>query len=166
MMKNQEIINSFCPTCKDDITSHSFNLITHTLEGGHIFLTKIADATKYSDTDGIVSHCRNFLNYTKPDKWIWIIDFKGFGIKHTLGISTGIQLTKLVNTFGRLQQLIVINTNIFVEQMLKIIRLTLRDEFQDRIYILHSRDDDFFKNKMLKWTHTDAKTKNVLNELL
>jgi hypothetical protein len=166
MMKNQEIINSFCSTCKDDNAAHSFNLISQTLEGGHIFLTQIAVATKYSDTDGIVSHCTNFLNYTKPEKWTWIIDFNGFGIKHTLGLSTGIKLTKLVNTFGRLQHLIVINPNIFVEQMLKIIRLTLNDEFQDRIYILPSRDDDFFKNKMSKWTHIDLKNKNVFNELL
>ena len=139
-IKDILLMPKICETCSKDFTAHSFNLVCNTLEGGYIFYTKISNASKYDDTDGIVKHCTNYLNHVDPDKWTWIIDFEDFGIKHTLGINTGIQLSKLINRFGKLKHFLVININGFVEQMLKMIKLTLNKEYHKCIHILHNKD--------------------------
>jgi len=160
-MKDILTINKLCKICKEDFTSHSFNHVCHTLAGGHIFYTKISNASKYDDTEGIVAHCTNYLNYIKPEKWSWIIDFEDFGIKHTLGINTGIQLSKLINKYGRLFELVVINTNILVEQMMKMIKITLNKEYHHCIKIVHNKTS--FKKKIDEW---QPEGKNPLESLL
>lgn len=160
-MKDILLMHQLCKACKEDFTSHSFNLACNTLEGGHLFYTKIASASQYDDTTGIVKHCTNYLSHINPEKWTWIIDFAGFGLKHTLGLNTGIQLSKLVNTFGRLHQLVIININPFVEQMLKMIKLTLNKEYHHCIYIVHSNAE--LKNIIEKWTILDLKKETLLS---
>lgn len=157
-------MKTICTDCHEDFTCHSFNLVCHTLEGGAIFYTNIANASKYNDTDGIVKHCTNYLQFINPTKWTWIIDFEGFGLKHTMGIKTGIQLSKLVNTFGCLHQFIAINSNIFVEQMLNIIKLVLNKEFHDSMQILHSKYE--FMQKFIEWMPTDVESLNSLHLLV
>lgn len=140
-MKDISLMHKICDTCKEDFTAHSFNLITNTLEGGPIFYTKISNASKYDDTDGIVRHCTNYLAHVNPtENWCWIIDFEDFGLKHTLGINTGIQLSKLINKIGKLKYLFVVNINGFVEQMLKMIKLSLNKEYHKCIIILRNND--------------------------
>jgi len=163
-IKDILVMSEICKICSQDFTSHSFNLVCNTLEGGHIFYTKISNASKYNDTNGIVSHCTNYLNYINPKKWSWIIDFEDFGIKHTLGINTGIQLSKLINTFGKLQYLLIINTNVFVEQMMKMIKISLNKEHHKCIHILHEKDE--LKQEMIeKWKSLDN-SKHLLIELI
>jgi len=140
-IKDVALMKDLCQTCNEDYTAHSFNYISNTLEGGDLFYTKISNASKYDDTDGIVKHCTNYLDYKKPLKWSWVIDFSEFGLKHTLGINTGIKLSRLVNRIGRLNYFIAINTNTFVEQMLKIIKLTLNKEYHDCLRIIHTGDE-------------------------
>lgn len=148
-MKDISLMNNICNICKVDFTCHSFNLLCNTLEGGHIFYTKISNASKYDDTDGIVKHVTNYLHYINPnDGWSWIMDFDDFGLKHTLGINTGIQLSKLINKFGKLKYLFVINTNGFVEQMLSMIKLTLNKEYHKCIVFLNKNDK--VKKKILE----------------
>lgn len=154
-IKDIHLMNELCKPCSEDFTAHSFNLITTTLEGGPIFYTKISNASKYDDTEGIVNHCTNYLNYINPtEKWCWIIDFEDFGIKHTLGINTGIQLSKLINKIGKLKYLFVINTNGFVEQMLKMIKLTLNKEYHKCIVVLH-KNDQLKEDVLHHWTVLD-----------
>ena len=157
-------MKTICLDCNQDFTCHSFNLVCHTLEGGAIFYTKITNASKYDDTDGIVKHCTNYLQFINPAKWTWIIDFEGFGLKHTLGMNTGIQLAKLVNKFGRLHQFIVINTNIFVEQMLNMIKLVLNKEYHDSLQILHSKYE--FMQKFIEWMPPDEASLHSLHLLV
>jgi hypothetical protein len=163
-MKDLSIMSVVCKTCMDDFTSHSFNRIGYTLEGGHIFYTKISNASKYDDTEGIVNHCSNYLNTINPDKWSWIMDFDGFGLRHTLGINTGLRLSDLINKVGRLQYMIVINTNIFVEQMLSLTKLTLNKEYHDCIKIVHS-NDTFMKKIKEEW-HSIDNSISILNSLI
>ena len=163
-MKDILTISKLCPRCKEDFTSHSFNHVCYTLAGGHIFYTKISNASKYDDTAGIVAHCTNYLNYITPEKWCWIIDFEDFGLKHTLGINTGLQLTKLINQYGRLFELVVINTNLFVEQMLKMVKLSLNKEFHSCIKILHT--PAALNIKIQEWQPVDAYSDNLLKTLL
>ena len=164
-MKDIGLMNKICPICLEDFTAHSFSLICNTLEGGHIFYTKISNASRYDDTEGIVNHCTNYLKHVNPEKWSWVMDFEGFGIKHTLGINTGIRLSKLINSFGKLQNLIVININPFVEQMLKLIKLTLNKEYHDCIHIIHSKNNDPFLLKIKDWQALE-RDKNLLLSLI
>ena len=159
-MKDILTISKLCPICKEDFTSHSFNHVCHTLAGGHIFYTKISNASKYDDTVGIVAHCTNYLNSINPEKWSWIIDFEDFGIKHTLVINTGIQMSKLINKYGRLNELVVINTNILVEQMMKMIKLTLNKEYHHCIKIVHNKTS--LRKKIDEWQPDDLYGKNLL----
>ncbi len=163
-MKDILLMEKICDKCKEDFTSHSFNFVCNTLEGGHIFYTKISNSSKYNDTEGIVKHCTNYLNYIQPQKWSWIIDFEGFDIKHTLGLNTGIQLSRLINSFGGLANLFVINTNIFVEQMLKMIKLTLNTEYHRCIHVLHP-NDELTKTILGQWQKLDYQH-YLLNDLL
>lgn len=163
-IKDILIMGEICDVCKEDFTSHSFNLICNTLEGGHIFYTKISNSTKYHDTDGIVKHCTKYLEYVKPEKWSWIIDFDDFGLKHMLGINTGIQLSRLVNTFGGLHHLLCINTNGFVEQILKVVKITLNKEYHDCIHVVRP-NDELTKKIIEDWTKLD-KNSQLLREVL
>ena len=148
-IKDISLMKQICPTCHEDFTAHSFNYVCTTLEGGQIFYTKISNATKYDDTDGIVKHCTNYLQHCQPVKWSWIIDFDEFGLKHTLGLNTGIQLSRLINRFGRVNYIIAINTNTFVEQMFKMIKLTLNKEYHPCIRFLHPGDS--FSKEIEQW---------------
>jgi len=163
-LKDVSLMPEICVNCYEDYTTHSFNRIAHSLDAGHIFYTKISNASKYNDTDGIQKHCTNYLNYINPDKWTWIIDFKGFGLKHTLGLNTGIQLSYLINKFGRLNHIIIINTNIFVEKMLKMIKLTLNKEYHKSIVVLH-RNNKFIET-IEKWTYADNEQTNIIKNIL
>ena len=148
-IKDISLMKQICPTCHEDFTAHSFNYVCTTLEGGQIFYTKISNATKYDDTDGIMKHCTNYLHHCQPVKWSWIIDFDEFGLKHTLGLNTGIQLSRLINRFGRVNYIIAINTNTFVEQMFKMIKLTLNKEYHPCIRFLHPGDS--FSKEIEQW---------------
>ena len=158
------LMKDICLICSKDFTAHSFNYICSSLEGGEIFYTKISNASKYDDTDGIVKHCTNYLNYKNPEKWSWIIDFDDFGLKHTLGLNTGIQLSKLINKFGRLNYLIVINTNTFVEQMMKMIKLTLNKEYHNCIRFIHR--NDAFQREIENWIYNDDSSKNSIKKIM
>ena len=157
------LMNKICPTCTEDFTAHSFNLICNTLEGGHIFYTKISNASQYYDSDGIVRHCTNYLNHINPEKWSWVMDFETFGLKHTLGINTGIRLSKFINTFGKLENLFIININPFVEQMLKLIKLILDKKYHKCIHII--KPNDPIINEIKLWQSLD-KDKNILLSVL
>jgi hypothetical protein len=163
-LKDISIMKNICHICYEDFTSHSFNVICNTVEGGYIFYTKLSIASKYDDTDGIANHFEKYLNTINPKKWTWIIDFDGFGLKHTLGIKTGIRLSKLINSFGRLHYLIIININPFVEQMIKLIKLTLNKEYHDCIKIVNP-NDRISKQILEEWQGLDN-YKNTLNTLL
>jgi hypothetical protein len=159
------LMNIICPTCTEDFTAHSFNLICNTLEGGHIFYTKISNASQYDDSDGIVRHCTNYLNHINPEKWSWIMDFKTFGLKHTLGINTGIRLSKFINSFGKLENLFIININPFVEQMLKLIKLILDKKYHKCIHII--KPNDPITNEIKLWQALDKdKDKDTLLSVL
>jgi len=162
-IKDASLMKQICSTCYQDFTCHSFNSVCTTLEGGHIFYTKISNASKYDDTDGIVKHCTNYLQHYQPAKWSWIIDFDDFGFKHTLGLNTGIQLSRLINRFGRLNYLILINTNTFVEQMLKLIKLTLKKEYHTCIHTLHPGDS--FSKEIKKWSLNDEED-DILHKIV
>jgi hypothetical protein len=160
-IKDISLMNQLCSICSQDFTAHSFNYVCTTLEGGHVFYTKISNASKYDDTEGIVNHCTNYLQHCQPTTWTWIIDFDDFGLKHTLGLNTGIQLSRMINRIGRLKYIIAINTNIFVEQMIKMMKLTLHKEYHACIRVIQPNDP--FSKEIKTWSTNEN---NILGEII
>jgi len=156
-IKDIALMKELCTICNEDFTAHSFNHICNTLEGGHIFYTKVANASKYDDTLGITNHFTNYLNYIKPEKWSWIVDCQDFGLRHTFGVKTGIQLALLFNRVGGIKHIIFTNTNTLLEQMLKLIKMTLQKEYHDCICIF--KPNDAFHREIEKWTYYDNKNR-------
>ena len=148
-IKDISLMAKICHQCHEDYTIHSFNLVCHTLEGGHIFYTKITNASKYNDTDGILHHCTNYLQYINSKKWSWIIDLEGFGFRHMSGFNTCIQLSKLINSFGRLHNLIIINSNVLVEKMSNMVISILNKEYHQCICCINSEQD--YIKKIKEW---------------
>ena len=86
-----------CKICHEDSTSHSFSKLCE-IKGVSVFYTKPADATKYTDTEGILAHYDNMLKHNGDKPWTWIFDSNGFGMKHALEINTGIGIAKLITS--------------------------------------------------------------------
>ena len=107
-----------CKTCHEDSTSHSFSKLCE-IKGVSVFYTKPADATKYTDTEGILAHYDNMLKCNGDKPWTWIFDSAGFGMKHALEINTGIGIAKLITSkySKNLQKIIVKNPTWHIKLM-------------------------------------------------
>ena len=103
----------------------------------------------YKKTPSYLERVTNYLQYITPKKWCWIIDLEGFGLKHMSGLNTCIQLSKLINTFGKLHNLIIINSNVFVEQMINMVILFLQKEFHKCICCINSEQE--YIKKIKEW---------------
>ena len=115
-------MENICDLCNKNPHSHSFTLLSDyafNQINGKLFYTKIADAELYYDTEGILRHYENYLNFIKPENWIWIIDFDSIELKHTLQLNTTIELSKLITKY-RVSKVIIINENIFFHYLFKI----------------------------------------------
>ena len=122
-------MEDICKTCHEDSTSHSFSKLCE-LNGVAIFYTKPADAKKYFDTKGILSHYDNMLKYNGNKPWQWIFDSEGFEMKHLLEISTGIGIAKLITSkySKTLQSIIVKNATWHIKLMYFIVAPFLSKE--------------------------------------
>ncbi len=145
-------MENICKYCYNNPKSHSFSLISDYIikenigngeNKGKLFYTKIANAELYDDTISIISHYENYLNFIKPDNWIWIIDFEDIELKHTLQINTTIKLAQLIKKY-KVNNVIVINENIFLYGLLKIAKPFIKD-IPLKIY---SKND---KNKFIQF---------------
>jgi hypothetical protein len=107
-----------CKTCHEDSTSHSFSKLCE-IKGVSVFYTKPANATKYTDTEGILAHYDNMLKYNGDKQWTWIFDSDGFGMKHALEVRTGIGIAKLITSkySKNLQKIIVKNPTWHIKLM-------------------------------------------------
>jgi len=107
-----------CKTCHEDSTSHSFSKLCE-IKGVSMFYTKPADATKYTDREGILAHYDNMMKHNGDKQWIWIFDSDGFGMKHALEVRTGIEIAQLITSkySNNLQKIIVKNPTWHVKLM-------------------------------------------------
>jgi hypothetical protein len=111
-------MEQICKACHEDSTSHSFSKLCE-IKGVSIFYTKPANATKYTDTEGILAHYDNMLKYNGDKPWTWIFDSEGFGMKHALEVRTGIGIAKLITSkySKNLQKIIVKNPTWHIKLM-------------------------------------------------
>ena len=141
-----------CKTCYENPGSHSFTILSNILsniesQNIDIFYTKISNAKKYNDSDGIIDHYTNYLNFINPDSWIWIIDFEGFEMKHYLERKTTNRIANLIKSYGKLNQIIIINSNSFVKLLINITKPILSD-LKHKLFIFSKNDKEKLKNHL------------------
>jgi hypothetical protein len=125
--------------------SHIHLIVCEINDKEYIFYTKISDSILYNDTDGILKHYENMLNYVEPKSWIWIVNCDSYSLKHSLEIKTTIGLAKLINRFGRVKKILVINTNSFINGVYSIINKFLSNETKNKIVFIKSEESNKFK---------------------
>jgi hypothetical protein len=111
-----------CKTCHEDSTSHSFSKLCE-IAGVSIFYTKPADATKYTDREGILAHYDNMMKYNGDKPWTWIFDGDGFEMKHLMEVKTGIEIAQLITSkySNNLQKIIVKNPTWYIKLMYSVV---------------------------------------------
>lgn len=153
-------MENICNSCKENPRSHSFTLLSDYIYNGingKLFYTKIANAELYNDTQGIIKHYENYLNFIKPENWIWIIDFDDIELKHSLQINTTIELSKLINKY-KVNKVIIINENKFFKYLLKIARPFIKHIKMD----IYSKNE---KNKFIKYLNDIKIDNNIIQKL-
>lgn len=117
-----------CKICEKCPTSHSLVKYEETADR-IIYYTCPYDSTN-NDTSGIIDHYDGVLSEMNGKNWIWILDLKKFGIKNFMEISNGIALTKLITEkySTNLQNIIVINTNIYTSTIFNIVKPFLNEK--------------------------------------
>jgi hypothetical protein len=110
-----------CKICEKCPTSHSLVKINET-EEQIIYYTCPANATN-NETKGIIEHYDGLLGELNGKSWIWILDFKGFGLKNFMDIGNGIGLAQLISEkySTNLQKIYVINTNSYTSTIFDIV---------------------------------------------
>lgn len=134
-----------CKDCSIDFLSHSFNILdsykNKNDETIHLFYTRISDAKKYDDTKSIINHYTNLLNHINPKKWIWVVDFAKFELKHYLNMKTPIELAKLLDNYGRIYNVIVINQNKFVGLIINLIQKFVNIKYKINIFNKYTKNN-------------------------
>ena len=128
---------NICPICAIDASSHSFDFL-YVNDGVNIFYTCSANATKYNDTEGILTHFKLSLDFYKcfEKSWEWIFDFRGFELKHIMEIRTAIGIAEIINNYSKyLTKIRIINMNRYTHTMMKIITPFLNKDVQSKIYL-------------------------------
>jgi hypothetical protein len=114
-------MENICRSCALHPGSHSFREIAR--ENDIIyFYTKPDEAILYNDTKGILEHYNNMLASVKGAKWSWIFDMDNFGLKHLMNPYLCYQIAMAVGKYNdTLQQIKIINPNIFLTQLLVLV---------------------------------------------
>jgi len=126
-----------CPFCSLDPLSHSLMEVTEN-KNTMYYYTCPSKAKLYFDVKSILQHYDGVLSEIPEDKqWIWIFDSTDFNMQHLLQVNVGIELAKLISSkFSRnLQKIIVINPNIYISSVYKLIYPFLNEKIKSIIEI-------------------------------
>jgi hypothetical protein len=131
---------NICEICEKEPGSHSFTYLCRTTNKNifeYVFYTCIGDSKKYNDPDGIITHYTNCLNTMNPDKWIWVFNCDGFGLKHYTEVSTISRLAHLIKTYGKVENIYIVNSPGLLDIVLKIVRPILDTETYKKIKVIN-----------------------------
>jgi hypothetical protein len=107
-----------CKICEEEPGSHSFVFYGKTNEGESIYYTCPADASKYWDTEGILNHYKEVLEQNNNNKWMWIFDCAGFGMKHYMEINTALGIIEILSEYeNSLCEIQILNTNPLIKTL-------------------------------------------------
>ena len=150
-------VKDYCYICDKYPSSHSFSyLCDRELKNIRevVFYTRVADASRYNDKEGILSHYENLLKLSvgDKDKWVWIFDCDGFGLKHSLEISIAIAIgiARLINRFGKVSKILVINSNSFINFVLSVVKYFLEEEIYNKITLIKTEEKLKYNLELLK----------------
>jgi hypothetical protein len=135
-------MENICEICAKEPGSHSFTYFCRTQKPNiyeYVFYTCIGDAKKYKDSEGIVAHYSGCLNTMNPDKWIWVFNCDGFGLKHYTEVNTITKLANLVKTFGRVEAIYLVNPPKLLDVFFKIVKPILDKDTYGRIKVVKSQ---------------------------
>jgi hypothetical protein len=107
-----------CKLCEINPNFHSFNHISKYDSNSYIFYTKITEAKDDEDESALIAHYENYLGFINPDKWIWVINFDGFTIKHLIKFNLTIKLGHLIQKYQNLEKIIIFNSNYIVSKLM------------------------------------------------
>ncbi len=162
-------IEDYCLTCSEISSAHSFEVVCSVPRTDNlkevVFYTKVANAIKYYDTEGILNHYENLLHIVNPDQWIWIFDCDQFSLKHSLEIKTAKNIAALISRFGKVKKILVINSNIFINIVYKAIKTFLGDEITKNTVMIKSDEKTKFMNELLQ-LHLPSNDFNDLMQLM
>jgi hypothetical protein len=155
MLSNNDI---YCQDCIDIPNSHSFELLCksrHSVTNQDVifYYTKVSNAIKYNDTNGILEHYENLLTKSNPDSWIWVFDCNGFGLKHSLEIKTAIGISKIINKFGKVKNIFVINSNYFINAVQRIVNFVLDNEISKNIILIKKDEKTKYLIELTKYLY-------------
>jgi len=120
-----------CSICREDPGSHSFEKI-HETETMVYYYTCPGKASRYNDLEGIINHKRLELSKLNGKSWCWIMDGKGFGLKHALEMGIGIGIVGLLLEF-RVSKIYVTNRSAYVDVMRLFLNGLLSEELKSCI---------------------------------
>ncbi len=147
-------IEDYCITCHNLPSAHSFEVICNVPRKDNlkevIFYTKVANAIKYDDSEGIINHYENLLNLVNPDQWIWIFDCDQFGLKHSIEIKTAKKIASFISRFGRVKKILVINSNTFINVVYSALNGFLDNQITRNIIMIKSDEKTKYMNELLK----------------
>jgi len=126
-----------CPICTLWPSGHSLKEVGEK-NGIVYYYTCPAEAIMYDDVKGIINHYDGILSEIPENKeWIWIVDSKGFGFTHAMQTTVAIELSKLISIkFSKnLKKITIINPNVYITIIHKIIMPFLNKETRDSIEI-------------------------------
>ena len=89
-------MKKICKICHVNPKSHSFSKLCEK-DNVSIFFTKVSEAEKFDDREGILQHMDNMLTEHVPNTWAWIFDADGFEKKHLMQLTLTIDIIKLIN---------------------------------------------------------------------
>jgi hypothetical protein len=104
-----------CDSCASDFKSHCFFPIGWTSDGWPIIYSCVPRAACYK-VDETVNHVvqtleKSFAHTQSSDKWLWLVDFNGFGLSHAMHTKLGIGFARTFSAHfpERLGRLVLIN---------------------------------------------------------
>jgi hypothetical protein len=104
-----------------------------------VFYSCPANASKYNDTEGILTHFKFALDFYKcfENSWEWVFDFKGFELKHMMEIRTAIGISEIINNYSKyLTKIRIINMNCYTHSMMKIVTPFLNESIKNKIDLI------------------------------
>lgn len=126
--------SELCEICSKEPYSHSFKLLN--TEYVYIYYTNIANAKKYNDVNGIISHYNLYLSKLPCDKkWVYIVDCHELSAKHLVCFEVAMTLCKLINDKYNqsLIKIVILNPNMYIHMIYNMIWAFLTKEMADKV---------------------------------
>jgi hypothetical protein len=133
-------MDKICAACAKDPNTHSFKKVSEK-NGIALYYTQPAKASKYDDTEGILSHVDNALRANGSKPWRCVIDGTGFDMRHATEVQTGMGLVALLTEkYGTtLQHVTIINPTWHILGVIKITFAFVDESIKAKIRTI---DDD------------------------